>query len=283
MELNHQKELTPVLYDSSGLKSLFFNQWGANTLLSNMHWHDRMELVLVMSGSLHFRLKNHESILTENQLAIIPPKALHYMITGKDGFTGKNLMFDINAFYNNLPMTERLLKPVLDHKVSLAPWTNHPEIISVVKSIVDKSPEEDGLSPFIRSGKIYELFALLHRHCIVDNEVDSVTQNQFQEVLDYINKNFYKDISSSSLCQKFGYSEGYFCRQFKSVTGFSPMIYIRILRLEKAREMLQKNQLSFGEIAIRCGFSNANYFTRCFKAHFNMTPSEYLEHQMNLR
>ena len=283
MELNHQKELTPVLYDSSGLKSLYFKNFEANILLSNMHWHDRMELILVLSGSLHFRLNNHEGILTENQLAIIPPKSLHYVITGKDGFTGKNLMFDINAFYNNLPITERLLRPVIEQKVTFAPWTEQPEIISIMKSIVDKGPTEDSLSPFIRSGKIYELFALLHRHCLIEDENDSPTQNHFQEVLEYINTHFDEDISSASLCQKFGYSEGYFCRQFKAVTGFSPMIYIRILRLEKAREMLQKSQIPFGEIATRCGFSNANYFTRCFKSHFNMTPSEYLQQQKESR
>ena len=279
MILNHQKELDPVLYDSSGLKIHHFNNWGSNILLSNMHWHERMELILVVSGSLHFRLSNHESILTENQLAIISPKLLHYVMTGENGCTCKTVMFDIDAFYNQLSTTERLLKPVLDQTISFLPWTDHPKVISVMKSIVEEPTTKDAFSPLSKMGKIYEMIALLYRYCLVEKESEVISPSQFQDVLDYINTSFDKDISSSDLCQRFGYSEGYFCRQFRTVTGFSPMIYIRILRLEKAREMLHKEQIPIGKIATRCGFSNANYFTRCFKSHFNMTPSEYMQKQ----
>lgn len=279
MAHNYQKEVEPVLYDSSGLKMLKWNNLPPNKLLFNMHWHERMELILVNSGHFHFRIRNYETTLTAGQLAIIPPGQLHYGISEESHVSMSNIMFDVNSFYNQLPTTERFLKPIAEQKINFMPWTDHPEILAHVNSLLADTYPNDSLSLLSKTGKLYELIALLYRHCLIDEETDSVSQNQFQNVLDYINIHYYENISSADLSKKFGYSEGYFCRQFKAVTGFSPMIYIRILRLEKAREMLQKNQLSFGEIATRCGFSNANYFTRCFKAHFNMTPSEYLQQQ----
>lgn len=276
MALNHKKELTPVLYDSSGVKILDFNNWDSNILICNMHWHERVEFMLVTSGTLHFRLNSFETLLTEGQLAIVTPHAQHYALTGQGGCSLKTLMFDVETFYNQLPITEHFFKPLVDQSVSFVPYTDHPDVIRVMKSIVEKSTDEDALAPLFRVGKIYELITLLYRHCLVERESEALTQNQLQDVLDYINVHFCENISSADLAKKFGYSEGYFCRHFKVVTGLSPMIYIRILRLEKARELLQSGQHSFSEIASRCGFSSPTYFTRCFKSHFEMTPSEYL-------
>lgn len=276
MALNHKKELTPVLYDSSGVKILDFNNWDSNILICNMHWHERVEFMLVTSGTLHFRLNSFETLLTEGQLAIVTPHAQHYALTGQGGCSLKTLMFDVETFYNQLPITEHFFKPLVDQSVSFVPYTDHPDVIRVMKSIVEKSTDEDALAPLFRVGKIYELITLLYRHCLAERESEVLTQNQLQDVLDYINTHFCENISSADLAKKFGYSEGYFCRHFKVVTGLSPMIYIRILRLEKARELLQRGQHSFSEITSRCGFSSPTYFTRCFKSHFEMTPSEYL-------
>lgn len=276
MVLNHKKELTPVLYDSSGLKILHFNNWAPNILLCNMHWHERVEFMLVTSGTLHFRLNSFETILKEGQLAIVTPHAQHYALTGQDGCSLKTLMFDLEAFYNQLPITEHFFKPVVEQTASFVPYTDHPDVIRVVKSIVEKDTDEDNLTPLFRVGKVYELITLLYRHCLAEEASEIMSQNQLQDVLDYINLHFCENISSADLARKFNYSEGYFCRHFKIVTGLSPMTYIRILRLEKARELLHNGQQSFSEIATCCGFSSSTYFTRCFKSHFEMTPSEYL-------
>lgn len=282
MAKNYQKEVEPVLYDSSGLKMIRWDNLPPNFLIFNMHWHERMELILVTSGSFHFRLKNHETILTKDHLAIITPGQLHYGIAKENGVSFKTLMFDVSSFYTKHPITKRLLKPIAEQQINFQPWTNNPEIITLFKSILDNKQAGDTYDSLAKIGEIFQLISLLYRYCLTD-EQESSSQNHFQEVLDYMNENYHEDISSADLSKRFGYSEGYFCRQFKTVTGLSPMIYIRILRLEKAAELLANENLSFSEIATRCGFSNANYFTRCFKSHFNMTPSEYLQQQKDSR
>ncbi len=276
MALDQHKELTPVLYDSSGLKIVRFHNWMQNMLLCNLHWHDRFELIYVKNGELRFRLNNHELVVSAGQIAIIPPKAMHYAMIETDGFTAVTLMFDVDAFYGNIPLAEQHMKPILEQKVSFVPATDHPDILRLVDSVITDVSIDSAHASLFRIGKVYELLGLLYQHCLEEEAVPTTTLNQFQDVLDYINQHFDEDISSENLSKRFGYSEAYFCRQFKTVTGLSPMIYIRILRLEKARELLKKERYSFQEIAVRCGFGNANYFTRYFKSQFNLTPSEYI-------
>ncbi len=84
-----------------------------------------------------------------------------------------------------------------------------------------------------------------------------------------------EDIASAGISEKFGYDQSYFCRLFKSAVGVRPTEYIRVLRLEKARRMLQNKEISISKIALECGFSDVNYFTRCFRKHYEITAGDY--------
>ena len=52
------------------------------------------------------------------------------------------------------------------------------------------------------------------------------------------------------------------------------MRYIRILRLERSKPLL-RNGDGVAEVAAACGFADSGYFTRCFKRHYGLTPSDY--------
>ena len=59
----------------------------------------------------------------------------------------------------------------------------------------------------------------------------------------------------------------------KALTGLSTSIYIRTLRLYKAKELLQSSDLNISEIAYEVGFKDPNYFSRAFSDEFNTSPS----------
>jgi AraC-like DNA-binding protein len=63
-------------------------------------------------------------------------------------------------------------------------------------------------------------------------------------------------------------------RRLKSIIGFSPSRYIWFVRLQKAKEMLEKEDLSVGEVAFRTGFKNLSHFTRAFRKEYGATPSQ---------
>jgi len=63
-------------------------------------------------------------------------------------------------------------------------------------------------------------------------------------------------------------------RKLKAITGHNPTEFLRSYRLKKARTLL-KSGTQVGLAADRVGFSSLSYFTRCFKAQFAQTPTDY--------
>jgi DNA-binding response OmpR family regulator len=70
-----------------------------------------------------------------------------------------------------------------------------------------------------------------------------------------------------------------FYRKFKGLTGLAPVEFVREMRLKRAKQLLDAGAGNISEIAYSVGFNNAKYFSTCFKAKFEVTPTEYLKKQ----
>jgi len=70
-------------------------------------------------------------------------------------------------------------------------------------------------------------------------------------------------------------------RKLKAITGETPTSFLRTYRLRKAKEILETNKATPSETAYMVGFSTSNYFFKCFKAEFGMTPTEMMEREKN--
>ncbi|MCB9285589.1 MAG: response regulator [Lewinellaceae bacterium] len=76
------------------------------------------------------------------------------------------------------------------------------------------------------------------------------------------------------LGQQVGMSRSQLHRKLSALTGYSPNEVIRNMRLERAKQLLEKKAGTAAEIAFNCGFSSPAYFTKCFKEYFGKLPSE---------
>lgn len=65
-------------------------------------------------------------------------------------------------------------------------------------------------------------------------------------------------------------------RKLKAETGYSPSTVFKTIRMTEARRLLLEGQYPVSEIATRCGFSTASYFSTAFKDFFGQSPSEFL-------
>ena len=94
---------------------------------------------------------------------------------------------------------------------------------------------------------------------------------------DYIGDNYSKDITLDDVSRVVNISPYYFSKLFKEATGENFIEYLTNLRIEKAKELLGKAELSMKEICAMCGYSDPNYFSRTFKKNVGLTPTEYRE------
>ena len=85
------------------------------------------------------------------------------------------------------------------------------------------------------------------------------------------------ELSVYDLCEAVNLARTQVNRKVKALSGKSPTLYIRAIRLEKAKELLQATHLTISEIAYDVGFNDPGYFTRVFHEAFGETPSQIRE------
>ena len=87
----------------------------------------------------------------------------------------------------------------------------------------------------------------------------------------YSNPEFQVD----DLCRSVAMSRTALFNKLKALSGKGPNDFIRIYRLDKAKELLQTGEYTIAEVADEVGFSDAKYFSSCFKRAFGVSPSKY--------
>lgn len=98
--------------------------------------------------------------------------------------------------------------------------------------------------------------------------------NLMREMID---TDAHRHLSLSDLARAGGVSEKHLCRSFRMKLGHSPVATYRLLRLQLSLSLLARSNLTIREVADRCGFDDAAYFSRCFFKAFGSSPSAVRE------
>jgi len=107
-------------------------------------------------------------------------------------------------------------------------------------------------------------------------EINDTSNKKTPLILEYINENLHeKSLSVSGICQAFFISESTLMRNIKKMTGISTSEYIKLQRLEKAKDYLLHSEKSIKEIAAECGFTTQYYFSNSFKKKYGCSPINY--------
>ena len=271
----HHKELAPVIYSSSGIK-LRHTRCLGNDLCFPLHWHDRLELTLVHSGQLEVSLGDRVLTVLPGELVIVNCGQLHEGVAGPEGVEYDTLMFDIANFCNGTAASHALLETITNRTVSFLCHCTNPRITEFVRQLISDCQADTQENALQVEGGVYTLLGLLLQFQKDPQLKAGNADFRFRAVLMYIDEHFTENLSCRDLSSQFGYDEAYFCRRFKAITGLTPTRYIRILRLEYAQHLLRKKTYSTQALAAMCGFTDVGYFCRCFKAHYRVSPSDFL-------
>lgn len=82
------------------------------------------------------------------------------------------------------------------------------------------------------------------------------------------------DFCINDFCRMMGMSRTSIYNKIKTLTGQGPNDFIRIMRLNKAMELLKSRRYTIGEVSSQVGFSDPKYFSTCFKKQFGTSPSK---------
>ena len=248
------------------------------------HIHPEYELVFVKNGDgcLH-----------------IGSKKLNYA-NGTLVFLGGNIPhsdFGNKDFDDNLEVVVQFRKEFLVDKLKVFPE------LSRIKDLIQKSPRvmvfdsetKDAVWDHFKQfdaldnqGKLINLLSILDylsnngtHQCLFDayivNKYKKNEINRLEEIFEYVNSNYSKDISATHISGQLGYTVNSFCRFFKKMTHRRFMDFVNAYRIEKAVEAFNENNTIIAEVMYNTGFNDPSYFTKQFKKYQGVTPSVYLK------
>ncbi|RAK07832.1 AraC family two component transcriptional regulator [Halanaerobium saccharolyticum] len=100
-------------------------------------------------------------------------------------------------------------------------------------------------------------------------------ENYIKSVCDYIDNNYYNDLSLDEIADHVYLSPNYLANIFKERMDKTILNYLTEIRIKKAKELLLNSQLKIYEISEKIGYKSSNYFSQVFKKHTGYSPVEY--------
>lgn len=108
------------------------------------------------------------------------------------------------------------------------------------------------------------------------NGIRKSDQEFIRQIDEYIHENIMDcNLNASMLAAHMIMSITTLNRRINNITGTNTTNYIRQRKLARAKYLLKNSNMTMGEIQAVCGFDSPSYFSRAFKAEFDVTPTEY--------
>ena len=160
----------------------------------------------------------------------------------------------------------------------------HDHAVSEILNLLFAEVESDGASGTLYADSLAHALAVrflfLGEHLPMPSSSSAAVlpQRKLRSIQDLIETRLNADLTLQELAAEIGYSRSHFLRMFRATTGMTPHRYVLRRRLERARQLLERVELSIAEVAFSCGFSSQAHLTVAFRKEFGTTPADYRRH-----
>ena len=251
--------------------------------MSTHHFHNYFELFFVEEGTVSVLIGDNSCELGPADFLLIPPRIFHYT-----RYPSMRCVRSV-IYFRSQDISRRVISQLSDP----AAFLSHPQIVHVSREaqplffeLASRMTREDRQSDPQADALMYfylqELFLLLARYGEPRQplSVDSaVTNEQVLAAARFIHINYMNQISAADIAAASGFSPNYLSKKFRQAAGIGAHEYLTQIRLQHAALALVSTTDSITQIALRCGFSDSNYFKDVFKKNFGLTPRDYRNRQ----
>ena len=248
-------------------------------VMPSPHCHTFFELFYVESGACSFFIGNNVYDLHEGDFILIPPQVFHYTRYPYGACRRCNVFFragDVGERVKEaLPQGEKFFGQI---RIFQVPEAYRGQIAELIAGMAREEKICDSLSGPILETLLQQLFLLCCRECTFLEDMPEDIHTTDREIVlaaQFIGQHYMDDISAADIAKAAGYSPNYLSRRFREAAGIGVHEYLMFIRLQRAALELVSTDDSVTEIALRCGFSDGNYFKDAFKKKYGVTPSKY--------
>lgn len=245
------------------------------------HWHDDIEFIYVLSGTMHYNVDGEIIILSEGEGILINSKHIHY------GFSPQKSECDyICILLNPLllctssAMEREFVTPLTSsqtfnyiHLTEAVDWQHN--VMLAYRKIYDA--KSDISAPLKIQAQFGIVWAILIEK--FSNTKEPVPPNHnltiLKEMLGYIQQNYRSKISLADIAAAGAVGQSKCCKLFKSYLNQTPNSYLTQFRITKAIHLLKTTDRTIMQIALDTGFGGASYFAESFRKIIGCSPTEY--------
>ncbi len=249
-------------------------------------------MLYVTAGNGFMRIEDREYAIKPGSLLVWRPGTAYRFLPSPEGMTVYAINFDMTCHFRaekQLPIVPSVISEFKREQiVELVEFSDAPRLNDTV--YIPYIPEAEkcfyninneflackNFSAIYIKGQLLILFNKIARYLVTDeHHKNGASHGLIDSMITYIKDNFEKELSNEKMGEIFNFHPAHINRLFLKNTGRSLHQYIIMYRLSIALNLLQTTSDSIAEISLKVGFKDPNYFSRCFKKHFNTSPGSY--------
>lgn len=243
------------------------------------HCHNYFELFYVERGACRFLIENNMYDLHGGDFIFIPAQSLHYTRYLFGACKRVTVFFRLKDVSNDV----RKLLPGGDSFFSKmhilqVPELHQDDVNSLLAKMVREERIRDDRSSLLCTLMLQELLVMCGRVChfLQDAPADiHTTDRSILQAARFITGHYMDPITTADIAREAGLTPNYLTRKFREATGLGLKEYLIFIRLQHAAMELVSTDASITDIALKCGFSDGNYFKDVFKKSYGMGPRAY--------
>ena len=234
------------------------------------------QLLYIASGCAHFFFNGVERIIPKGNMVLFRPgETQMYYLYAVDKpetywvhFTGSDVGLLLN--YYQMPINENVF------------FTGtSPDYQWLFRQMIQELQLQRANYDDLLNMNLRHIFLIINRYIKEGNDVGTELLDEIERATHYFNENYNQQIVIEDYAKEHGLTANWFIQSFRKVTKFTPMQYILSLRMTNAMNLIDTTNYNMLQIAAAVGYDNSMYFSRIFKKHTGMTPTEYKQRNDN--
>ena len=253
------------------------------------HWHPEVEIQMVLSGSLHYRLEDRDVILGTGDILIINPNQFHCIVSQSEDRQNIGVIFSLEAISlaEEHIFQKNFVGPLSDGRLQLPNLLQpgHPSYETVATAIKRISGGNLYLedAKLLRYTQVMTICMALQPYCTLTRPKDqrqSPEDRTVRKAMLHIHNKYAGPLTLEQIAQHVHLHPNYLCDVFKKQTGHTVMEHLAITRVDAAKFLLRRDSLPMSRVAELAGFSSERAFYRQFRKFAGLTPKAYQKQQL---
>lgn len=249
------------------------------------HFHKEYELYYLLEGERYYFIDRQTYRVRKGSIVFIDQNQIHKTVGASNFYhdriliqLSKEVLSSLFHVLGHMEMSKDL--PGCFGVLELNE-TGQQYVETVLFDIIGEMKQKKSGYEYIIKAKVTELLIFILR-CkkgeYTTYQVETVKTEKHKkvhEIAEYVNLNYMAHLSLEDISKHFYVSKSYLSRIYKEVTGFTVNEYINIVRIRKAKSLLENSDKSITEVSECVGYDSITYFEKVFKTYMEISPLKY--------